>query len=189
MMQTNSKGDSGKPPSIKPPNTHLECCMCGDHGLSLELFRCKLCQFRSQHRYCSNLYPKAESYGVCNWCLTVEKGEEAQNSSNSSSSCRNSGEENDGKIRKKFGGNNIRMGGSCLRLKNAPPKLQVKNRPVLSKQKSVSPESSPAAVKGVAAAAGMEERLRRTKSDSGIVRHVFRNKVRRYKLLDEVSSQ
>ncbi|XP_019156642.1 PREDICTED: uncharacterized protein LOC109153241 isoform X2 [Ipomoea nil] len=142
--------------------------------------------------YCSNLYPKAESYGVCNWCLTVEKGEEAQNSSNSSSSCRNSGEENDGKARKKFGPGNIRMGGSCLRLKNAPPKLQVKNRPVVSKQKSVSPESSPAAVKGVAAAAGrggIEERLRRTKSDSGIVRHVFRNKVRRYKLLDEVSSQ
>lgn len=149
-------------------------------------------------RYCSNLYPKAESYGLCNWCLTVEKGEEAQNSSNSSSSCRNSGEENDAaaKTRKKFGGGNIRMGGSCLRVKNAPPKLQVKNHPVVvNKQKSVSPESSPpslAAAKGVAGAAargGIEEKLRRTKSDSGIVRHVFRNKVRRYKLLDEVSSQ
>ncbi|GAY41523.1 hypothetical protein CUMW_060130, partial [Citrus unshiu] len=39
-----------------------ECCMCGDYGVSNELFRCKVCQFRSQHRYCSNLYPKAESY-------------------------------------------------------------------------------------------------------------------------------
>lgn len=27
-----------------------ECCMCGDYGVSNELFRCKVCQFRSQHR-------------------------------------------------------------------------------------------------------------------------------------------
>ena len=28
----------------------LECCMCGDSGLTQELFQCKVCQFRSQHR-------------------------------------------------------------------------------------------------------------------------------------------
>ncbi|KAK4747494.1 hypothetical protein SAY87_014080 [Trapa incisa] len=46
-----------------------ECCMCGDYGLSDQLFQCQVCIFRWQHRYCSNLYPKAESCGVCNWCL------------------------------------------------------------------------------------------------------------------------
>ncbi|PVH66539.1 hypothetical protein PAHAL_1G275800 [Panicum hallii] len=28
------------------------CCMCGDHGLPHELFRCNLCSLRLQHRYC-----------------------------------------------------------------------------------------------------------------------------------------
>lgn len=28
-----------------------ECCMCGDCGLPYELFQCKACHFRSQHRY------------------------------------------------------------------------------------------------------------------------------------------
>ncbi|XP_020578899.1 uncharacterized protein LOC110023703 isoform X2 [Phalaenopsis equestris] len=48
------------------------CCMCGDQGLCSELFRCRVCLFRSQHRYCSNLYPKAHSYQACNWCLREE---------------------------------------------------------------------------------------------------------------------
>uniref|UniRef100_A0ACD5TVD6 Uncharacterized protein n=1 Tax=Avena sativa TaxID=4498 RepID=A0ACD5TVD6_AVESA len=45
------------------------CCMCGDHGLLPELFRCAACSFRSQHTYCTDRYPKAEAYGTCNWCL------------------------------------------------------------------------------------------------------------------------
>ncbi|XP_062221106.1 uncharacterized protein LOC133920508 [Phragmites australis] len=50
------------------------CCMCGDHGLPSELFRCSLCRLRLQHRYCSDLYPVAAgSYRRCNWCLR-EKG-------------------------------------------------------------------------------------------------------------------
>ncbi|KAK4746117.1 hypothetical protein SAY87_012429 [Trapa incisa] len=67
-------------------DTRGECCMCGDYGLYEELFQCKVCLFRSQHRYCSNLYPKAESYRVCNWCLSQqqEKSAAAPNSSVSS---------------------------------------------------------------------------------------------------------
>ncbi|XP_008645849.1 uncharacterized protein [Zea mays] len=48
------------------------CCMCGDHGLPLELYRCDLCRIRTQHRYCSDLYPAAAAagpYRSCNWCL------------------------------------------------------------------------------------------------------------------------
>ncbi|PON70511.1 hypothetical protein TorRG33x02_256670 [Trema orientale] len=70
-----------------------ECCMCGDYGFSYELFQCKVCQFRSQHRYCSNMYPNIpESYRTCNWCLCLTSNKDQdkpQNSSNSSSSGRN----------------------------------------------------------------------------------------------------
>ncbi|KAL6845714.1 hypothetical protein ACP4OV_024289 [Aristida adscensionis] len=45
------------------------CCMCGDHGLPGELFRCRCCRARLQHRYCSDLYPRATAYRRCNWCL------------------------------------------------------------------------------------------------------------------------
>uniref|UniRef100_A0A0E0CM83 PHD-type zinc finger plants domain-containing protein n=1 Tax=Oryza meridionalis TaxID=40149 RepID=A0A0E0CM83_9ORYZ len=45
------------------------CCMCGDHGLPRELFRCGHCHHRLQHRYCSELYPRVAAYRRCNWCL------------------------------------------------------------------------------------------------------------------------
>ncbi|KAF2299750.1 hypothetical protein GH714_003054 [Hevea brasiliensis] len=47
--------------------------------------------------YCSNLYPKAESYQVCNWCLSHETKEKSQNSSNSSSSNKNSSKDDSSK--------------------------------------------------------------------------------------------
>ncbi|KAM0925121.1 hypothetical protein ACQ4PT_004405 [Festuca glaucescens] len=50
------------------------CCMCGDHGLLPELFRCAVCSVRSQHTYCTDRYPKAEAYGTCNWCLSAGQG-------------------------------------------------------------------------------------------------------------------
>eukprot|EP01018_Ginkgo_biloba_P005715 Gb_21250 [translate_table: standard] len=46
-----------------------ECCMCGDSGFSHELFQCMTCLYRSQHTYCSILYPKADTYQICDWCL------------------------------------------------------------------------------------------------------------------------
>ncbi|PWA86925.1 hypothetical protein CTI12_AA135690 [Artemisia annua] len=30
--------------------TNVVCCMCGDTGISEEIFRCKICKFRSQHK-------------------------------------------------------------------------------------------------------------------------------------------
>ncbi|XP_060199007.1 uncharacterized protein LOC132627599 [Lycium barbarum] len=176
-----------------------ECCMCGDYGLSSELFKCKICQFRSQHRYCSNLYPKAESYRICNWCLTPKEvsGEKTQNSSNSSSSCRNTTSDNiqDGpKLKKKLiiRNENNRIGSTSPKgklkgssnlklelIKKNPIKLQ--KSPSLAARKRVT-------VDGV----NMEEKIRRTKSEEisnrGITRKVLKSRVRRYKLLDEVSS-
>jgi hypothetical protein len=47
------------------------CCMCGDRGLADELFRCRCCRARLQHRYCSHLYPRPAAYRqqLCSWCL------------------------------------------------------------------------------------------------------------------------
>ncbi|XP_042435313.1 uncharacterized protein LOC122021277 [Zingiber officinale] len=50
-------------------STSLLCCMCGDLGISEQLFQCSVCRVRLQHQYCSNLYPKLERYSTCNWCL------------------------------------------------------------------------------------------------------------------------
>ena len=49
------------------------CCMCGDHGLAGELFRCRCCRARLQHSYCSDLYPRAAAYRRCNWCLRLRE--------------------------------------------------------------------------------------------------------------------
>ncbi|KAJ8551151.1 hypothetical protein K7X08_000521 [Anisodus acutangulus] len=167
---TNSKGDT-------------ECCMCGDYGLSSELFKCKICQFRSQHRYCSNLYPKAESYRICNWCLSPKEisGEKTQNSSNSSSSGRNITSDNiqDGlKLKKKLiirNENNIigtspkgkLQGSSNLKLqliKKNPIKLQ--KSPSLAARERVTVDS-----------VNVEGKIRRAKSEEisnrGIPRKAF----------------
>ncbi|XP_062216649.1 uncharacterized protein LOC133916809 isoform X2 [Phragmites australis] len=62
-------GASGPP---QPPGA--VCCICGDRGLLPELFRCSACSVRSQHTYCTERYPKVESYGACNWCLRAGGG-------------------------------------------------------------------------------------------------------------------
>ncbi|CAN6290414.1 unnamed protein product [Urochloa humidicola] len=78
-------GASGSPPP-QPPGASV-CCMCGDRGLLPELFRCSACAVRSQHTYCTDRYPKVESYGTCNWCLRADGGV----ASTSSSSPRSAG--------------------------------------------------------------------------------------------------
>ncbi|GAB4861331.1 hypothetical protein Ancab_036492 [Ancistrocladus abbreviatus] len=173
---------------------NFECCMCGDYGISYELFRCKVCQFRSQHSYCSNLYPKAESYRVCNWCL-IEEADKASNASNNSSSPYKSGTggkedpQHHGKHKKKSNGDH--HGG-----------VPVKGGQI---KKQRSPEGSPKAAAGRrwmdagnsnnGSGAVAERVIRRTKPEkmtnsnaTNVTKHVFRNKVRRYKLLEEVSS-
>ncbi|KAG6644410.1 hypothetical protein I3843_08G054400 [Carya illinoinensis] len=170
----------------------LECCMCGDYGFSHELFQCKVCEFRSQHRYCSNLYPKDESYRICNWCLSQKQDpkEKSQNSSNSSSSNKNQGE--DERKNNKRNGN----GDSLAILKGQRSTSQLKlNGPIKKQIRSPGGAPSPSARKRIITNARMEEKPRRTKSEEisnriGVTtrRPLFRNKVRRYKLLEEVSS-
>ncbi|KAM0949047.1 putative Zinc finger, FYVE/PHD-type [Dioscorea sansibarensis] len=81
----NKGGLSSAPPRPPPPPAVVaECCMCGDYGLPTELFHCKVCLSRYQHKYCSDLYLKSEVYHTCNWCLR-----EASSSSSSSSSKNN----------------------------------------------------------------------------------------------------
>nr|CAD1826288.1 unnamed protein product [Ananas comosus var. bracteatus] len=53
------KGSCAPSQSPSPAAAAAICCMCGDHGLPRELFKCKICLVRSQHKYCSNLYPRA----------------------------------------------------------------------------------------------------------------------------------
>ncbi|KAJ4965755.1 hypothetical protein NE237_017604 [Protea cynaroides] len=176
----------------KSSTTTLECCMCGDYGLSNELFRCKICLFRFQHRYCSDLYPKVESYRVCNWCLK-RKGRQimdrAHNSFSLSSAVNNSDkreeveEEEKSKNRRNDGIVGVKAQRGSLKLNLQSPT-----------KKQRSPEQSSAARKRIIASGCLEDTLRRTKSEeipktgSGIIKQVFRGKVRRYKLLDEVSS-
>ncbi|KAJ0085829.1 uncharacterized protein LOC116138500 [Pistacia vera] len=162
-----------------------ECCMCGDFGLSNELFHCKLCQFRSQHRYCSNLYPKAETYEICNWCLSQKDDKEkSQNSSNSSSSNKANSEDSKNKRRN----SNSENHGGLKASQRSNSQLQIK-KPI---NKQISPERSPSTRKRIITNGALEEKLRRTRSEEisnkEITKPVYRNKVRRYKLLDEVSS-
>ncbi|KAF8404681.1 hypothetical protein HHK36_009569 [Tetracentron sinense] len=173
---------------VAPSSTTLECCMCGDYGLSYELFRCKVCQFRSQHRYCSDLYPKAESYRVCNWCLNKKggKGEGTHNLSPSSTYSNSNEDENTTTSTKKKTSSDNHV---ALKVQRGALQLHLNNP--IKKQRSLELRSS-SIQKKIIASGCMEETLRRTKSEemsnSGITRQVFKGKVRRYKLLDEVSS-
>lgn len=199
---TTSKGGTttAPPPTASQPSQdeqqqQQECCMCGDFGLSSELFRCRVCQFRSQHRYCSNTYPKAESYRACNWCLN-----EKENSFNSSSSNKNATSTEDdvmktAKKKSAHGGNgynSLQRSHSSINNEKGSSKLNVISNHSVKKQRS--PErSSPllAARKRITTSSAVQESLRRTKSDisnSGMKKHVSKNRVRRYKLLEEVSS-
>lgn len=141
-------------------------------------------------RYCSVLYPKADSYQVCNWCLNNkdETAEKAQNVSNSSpsSSCKTSSEDESKNKMKRNGYNSNNSDNYQVGIRGQRGSLQL---PV---KKQRSPEQSPPVRKRIITTGRLEEKLRRTKSEEishrGITRQLIRNKVRRYKLLDEVSS-
>lgn len=196
-----------------------ECCMCGDYGVSNELFQCRVCQFRSQHRYCSNLYPKAESYQVCNWCLRQrDEKDKSQNSSNSTSSNKINGQEEDDtknvKNKKKNNDPSNNNNGVLLMKsqRSINLKLQHLNNKPIKKQRSPErsppppPKPTPTTRKRIITNGALEEKklIKRKKSEeisnnnnninknnntvTTIRRPFFRNKVRRYKLLDEVSS-
>ncbi|XP_022132041.1 uncharacterized protein LOC111005007 [Momordica charantia] len=170
----------------------LECCMCGDFGFSYELFQCKICQYRSQHRYCSNLYPKAECYRICNWCLSQKEESKAKSPNSSNSSTSNKAQNSSG-----------RDDYSSIKKPRNSNKDQIRtfqsqeNRPI-KKQRSPEvlppPPPPPPPPQARRRPVAVDDTLRRTRSEeishrTGIQRPViFRNKVRRYKLLDEVSS-
>ncbi|XP_021743633.1 homeobox protein 10-like [Chenopodium quinoa] len=203
--------------------THnYECCMCGDHGLSYELFRCKVCHFRSQHRYCSNLYPKAESYRVCNWCLIQKNNNDHQQDTltpTTTTTTSNSPSSQDHHHQlaktpnKRFINNHVGGPRTGIGAKSLQPTSPIK-KPAGAETRS--PSGRKRIVNGREGTGQNDEKIRRTKSEEisnnnnnsssssrnsggngggggggggpAVIKHVFRNKVRRYKLLEEVSS-
>ncbi|CAN6269990.1 unnamed protein product [Urochloa humidicola] len=174
-----------------PPSPHAAgavCCMCGDHGLAGELVRCRRCRVRLQHRYCSDLYPRAAAYRRCNWCLrepaadqsgrpghaavsaVVHKPEEKRKAASESAS----DEERQRQQRHE---------GWCS--SRRPPAVPC--HPVKKKHKAdekMSPPPAPAARKEISTdASGGKEVMR-----AGKARVNNRVKVQRYKLLAEVIS-
>lgn len=133
-------------------------------------------------RYCSNIYPDADSYGICNWCLS-QKDETA------------GGKEH--KVWNSSG--SIKIKGKDYVKNNKKKSLEDNNgektRIIIKKQKSLDLSLSSGARKRITKDNGkISRRLRRTRSEEitngGIEKHVTRNKVvRRYKHLDEVNSQ
>lgn len=171
-------------------------------------------------RYCSNLYPKAESYQVCNWCLSQrDEKEKSQNSSNSSSSNKINGREEDDsknvKNKKKNHDSSNTNNNRVLLMKSQRSinlKLQQPNNKPIEKQRSPErlpppPTPTPRTRKRIITNGALEEKnlIKRKKLEemannnnnnnsnsnntvTPVRRPFFRNKVRRYKLLDEVSS-
>ncbi|PIA56278.1 hypothetical protein AQUCO_00700546v1 [Aquilegia coerulea] len=158
----------------------VECCMCGDYGLLNQLFQCKVCLSRSQHRYCSNLYPRNESFRVCNWCLKKEKeNTEGTNTSTVSSSPSSSNYNNfikeEAKDRKKAG---------LLKKKNCTTSEGNSHDEFLHINNTMKKSSRSAADKSLG-------RLQihshpEIGNNKEIKKQMFKGKVRKYKLLEDV---
>ncbi|KAL3634380.1 hypothetical protein CASFOL_021434 [Castilleja foliolosa] len=156
-----------------------ECCMCGDYGLSSQLFKCKQCRFRSQHKYCSNLYPEEETYHICNWCLSQNEDRKRWEEKNIEKTSPNY-QYNDTKMNK----NNKRV----ILLRDNQGGL--KDKKTSRDQIKIKTDESRADQSGPSTGRIGKRIIRRTRSEeisNGGKKQVFRNKVRRYKLLDEVS--
>lgn len=125
--------------------------------------------------------------------------DKSPNSSNSSSSFKNNNgnADDDTKSKKIKNAANTMNGPQFVGAGRRGPQL---NKPIKKQRspeaRSPPPTSPPVLVstrKRIVTNGALEERLRRTKSEeisnrNGITKQVFRNKVRRYKLLDEVIS-
>ncbi|KAK8921950.1 hypothetical protein KSP39_PZI020371 [Platanthera zijinensis] len=121
-------------------------------------------------RYCSELYPKAEACRSCNWCLREERGKsfiagEPMSDGSSSSSSSPVGD-----------------ALNKLRLQRGVPLLQLCINPV--KKLKVEAEGSPTTSSKSPEKAKSEVAV----TGSGRAGQPFRGRVRRYKLLQEVSS-
>ncbi|XP_011073869.1 uncharacterized protein LOC105158727 [Sesamum indicum] len=191
-MGRNGGGEGGAAASVGGIS---ECCMCGDYGLSSHLFICKHCRFRSQHKYCSNLYPEAESYHICNWCLSQKgdkKGEllgntKASSPNSSSSSLKTPSDHQD---HMKMNNGKRVLGENDGGLKDTSDQIKKQKK---SSQTTERSGPSSAGRKRVTTDRGgsIGKKTRSEEVSNGgvnIIKQVFRNKVRRYKLLDEVPS-
>ncbi|PKU69509.1 uncharacterized protein LOC110101588 isoform X2 [Dendrobium catenatum] len=162
-----SKGGGALQSPSSPSSPSVVCCMCGDRGLSRELFRCKLCAFRSQH---NDLYPRAEVYRACNWCLREEAGSRLLLVEQTT-------------VDRIISASSSPVGGtsSGLKLARGAFSPQLLNKPV-KKQRLGDRRLQPPSDSGDR---GSGEEL---SPGSGRGRQVFRGKARRYKLLEEFSS-
>jgi len=133
----------------------------------------------------------------------LSQNEDSPNSSNSSSSYKkNESTEDEGKnkqiIKNGFQKKGVIKGSGVYRLQLPKPMKKPKSpseakSPIAS---STSPSILVSTRKRIITNGALEEKLRRTRSENiikssnniGVTKQVFRNKVRRYKLLDEVSS-
>ncbi|KAJ1700563.1 hypothetical protein LUZ63_000342 [Rhynchospora breviuscula] len=153
--------------SSSPSQPSIVCCMCGDPGLPQELFRCKICIFRSQHKYCSDLYLKTNIYRACNWCLREEGGKTVSPDTSADREIPTNNSEKNNGDHSSFS----LIARTCLLRLNKPikKKLDVAHKPlrILIRRPVGSENMSPgSAMKG---------------------KQRYRAKVRRYKLLEEVS--
>ncbi|PAN38415.1 hypothetical protein PAHAL_7G170500 [Panicum hallii] len=175
--------------SSPPPSPSAEggavCCMCGDRGLPGELFRCRRCRARLQHRYCSDLYPRAAAYRRCNWCLREPASDHGGRPAHAAAAVPNSRPEEKRKTAPVPASasdeerQRQRHEGCSSRRPPAEPSRPVKKKH--KAQEKVPPTAQPKEII-TSDASGSKEVMRAGKT------RVSRVRVRRYKLLAEVIS-
>ncbi|KAL5217208.1 hypothetical protein ABZP36_017892 [Zizania latifolia] len=162
-------GGGGPSSPVQPASASAAavCCMCGDRGLLPELFRCAACAVRSQHTYCTERYPKAESYDTCNWCLRADQGRHggATSSSARPSTTRAAGDPTGGRP---VHGTKVAARGHFASDLSKPIKKPPQQRRILLRR----------------SASDVGSRVRDAPPSPGVARG--RPRVRRYKLLEEV---
>jgi hypothetical protein len=176
------------------------CCMCGDHGLADELFRCRCCRTRLQHRYCSDLYPRAAAYRRCNWCLRAPVSSDQQGGrvAAAAASSNNNNKHEEKRKTTASASDEVRgqrHEGYCSpRRRSRSPTAELGHHPVKKKHRAEE-KTTPQPT----AAAGKKEMVISTDAsggsgkDEGAMRagtkaRVSRVRVQRYKLLAEVIS-
>ncbi|KAK1263616.1 hypothetical protein QJS04_geneDACA011950 [Acorus gramineus] len=139
-------------------------------------------------RYCSNLYPKVDSYRVCNWCLRDDGGKAVIVQSTTTKTPLSKEGSNSPSSPSSPNTNSTSSGTTS-------PKLQQRGSIPLSLNKPIKKQRSPdrpptTTNKKIVVVTGcVEESVRRMRSDEAFnaerPKPVFRGKVRRYKLLEE----
>ncbi|CAN6235182.1 unnamed protein product [Urochloa humidicola] len=185
--------------SPPPPSPHAAeggasagavCCMCGDHGLPGELVRCRRCRVRLQHRYCSDLYPRAAAYRRCNWCLREPAADQSGRAVHAAAAAPVAHKPEEKRKAAAAASDEERQRqqrheGCSSRRPPVVPGQPVKKKHKAADEKMPPPPTPASAGKGIVTGTiggGKEEVMRAGKA------RVSRVKVRRYKLLAEVIS-